>query len=89
MKNPTITSGITVDFGSQHPYVGLTLGKVEYRIYEDREGWFVEGSYTAVPPRANSAKAIKRAIDLAGAEAFLELLAGRIDKYKMKELAGI
>lgn len=89
MKTPTIISGIQTEGPYQYPYVGLTLGKYEYRIYTDREGWFVEGSYTAIPPKGYSANQIKQAIQQAGKVSFLEYLSGALEKWKLKELAGI
>lgn len=85
---PTITTGITVDGPNQHSYVGIMSGKVEYRIYEDREGWFLEGQYTAIPPKGKSASQIRNALDQAGG-ALLEFLDGKLEKWELKEKAGI
>jgi hypothetical protein len=89
MKTPSITSGIQTEGSYTYPYVGLSLGKYEYRIYEDREGWFVSGDFTAIPPKGSSANRIRQALHQAGKGSFLDYLAGALEKWKLKELAGV
>jgi hypothetical protein len=89
MKTPSIISGIQTEGPYTYPYVGLSLGKYEYRIYDDREGWFVGGDFTAIPPKGYSANQIKQALQQAGKGSFLDYLAGVLEKWKLKELAGI
>ena len=88
MKNPTLISGLQTEGPYQYAYVGLELGRYQYRIYEDREGWFINGEYTAIPPKGASVTRIKTALDRASSS-FLEYLAGRMEKWKLKEQAGI
>jgi hypothetical protein len=86
---PTIIRGIQTEGRHQYPYVGLAIGKYQYRIYSDREGWFVNGGWEAVPPKGGSANQIRQALKSAGKQAFLEFLAERLEKWKLKEMAGI
>lgn len=89
MTPPTIINGLQTEGRYQYRYTGLQLGKIQYRIYEDREGWFIDGKYTAIPPRGKSASRIKKALDQAGVPSFLDHLSGGLEKWKLKELAGI
>src|ERR1700749_2094479 len=88
-KTPTLISGIQTEGQHQYPYVGLGLGRLEYRIYTDREGWFVNSEYSAIPPKGPSAGRIRQAIAQAGKPAFLEYLIHGGDKWRLKEKAGI
>lgn len=88
-KTPTLISGIQTEGAYQYPYVGLGLGRLEYRIYTDREGWFKSGEYEAIPPKGTSASRIRQAIAQAGKPAFLDYLIHGGDKWTLKEKAGI
>jgi len=88
-RNPTLISGIQTEGDYQYPYVGLGMGRIEYRIYADREGWFKNGEFEAVPPKGTSASRIRQAIAQAGKSSFLEYLINGGDKWKLKEKAGI
>jgi len=89
MNPPSIINGIQTEGPYTFRYTGLQLGNIQYRIYEDRQGWFVDGLYTAIPPKGKTASTIRRALDQAGPQAFLDYLFERLDKWKLKELAGI
>lgn len=89
MTSPAIIKGFHTEGPYQYQYAGLQLGKLQYRIYEDRAGWFIDGEYSAIPPKGKSATQIRRAIDQAGRQAFLDYLFDRMEKWKLKELAGI
>lgn len=89
MAKPTIINGVQTENGHQYRYTGLELGRYQYRIYEDRDGWFVEGDYTSVMPGSHQAKSIWRAIQTATPGSFLEYLKGGLEKWQLKEKAGI
>lgn len=89
MKTPSIIRGVQTEGPYQYPYVGLSLSRYEYRIYTDREGWFVGGDYTAIIPKGSSASRIKHAIQQAGKNAFLDYLNDKIEKWKLKEMSGV
>lgn len=89
MKNPSIISGLQSEGDRIYPYVGLALGKYEYRIYRDREGWFVDGEYTAVPPTAYAANRILKSVRLAGKQTFVAFMDNNLEKWKLKEMAGV
>lgn len=82
-----LTSGVTVELGQTYPYIGVGRGKTEFRIYADREGWFVDGRYTAVSPRG--AAKIQEVIDRVGRDGWLDALHKGFDRQKLKEKAGI
>lgn len=86
---PTIIRGVHTEGDRPYPYVGLGLGKYQYRIYTDREGWFVNGEYTPIVPKGGPANKIKQAVGLAGKPAFLQFLSDSLEKWKLKEMAGI
>lgn len=89
MKTLSIISGVQSEGDHKYPYVGLGLGKYEYRIYNDREGWFVGGEYTALAPKGSSANRIKQSLGQAGKQTFLAYLNDQVEKWQLKEKAGI
>jgi hypothetical protein len=86
-KTLTIIQGVTVDGGTEHPYIGVGYARSEYRIYLDREGWFHNGEYTPIAPRGSTS--ILEAIERAGRDAFLEAMCGYLERWELKEKAGI
>lgn len=89
MTTPSIINGVQVDAGQPYPYVGVGFGRTEYRIYQDREGWFRNGEYQTLPPKGKSASRIKQAIEQAGLNTFLDYLRNGGEKWQLKEKAGI
>lgn len=89
-KSPSIINGIQTIGPYRYQYTGLQLGKVQFRVYEDREGWFVNSEFTPeTAVKGPAAKRIKTALDQSGVEAFRHYLTGVIEKWKLKELAGV
>lgn len=84
----SLTTGITV-FGSETlQYVGVAAGRLEYRIYTDRQGWYVRGDFSAETPRGKHAHEIRNALE-SGGGAFVEFLAGKLEKWELKERVGV
>lgn len=89
-RTPYLVSGITVERGVSHPYIGLGIGSqrvIEFRIYEDREGWFVDGNYT--PGQPSGSKPVEAVLNTVPRSAFLATMAGEMERWKLKELLGI
>lgn len=89
MKLPSIIKGVQTEGPYQYPYAGLILDQYEYRVYTDRSGWFVSGGWTPSPPIGAKPNKIKKVMAQTGEEPFLEYLADRLEKWKLKEMAGI
>jgi hypothetical protein len=87
MANLYLISGVTVELGRTYPYIGVGRGRTEYRIYDDRAGWFVGGKYTAETPRG--AAKILQAINRVGIDSWLDAMHNGYDRQQLKEWAGI
>lgn len=85
---PTLTTGITILGSEALKFVGVSCGRFEYRIYTDRQGWYVGGGYTVDRPRGAVATQIQKAINQGG-EAFFHFLEGGLEKWELKERVGI
>lgn len=85
-----LVSGSTIEGTQTFPYIGVGCGTkrvVEYRIYEDREGWFVDGEFTISEPHGSTK--VWEAVERAGREAFLDVLLRDGARWVLKEKAEI